>query len=291
MSSFIDNIVSSVRKYVDEPTLIAKYSESEILAMVERNYPTIISEVNRNKRNGIVSCTYDVILTESKNSYILPPHIGQILYVYDNQYDITDIEVSPALNLLSYSNKFVYINGNMLNIKPSAKSNYSKLSVRYIPEYICSLHKGNVTTVGDDADTVVIGTETTGSIDNAYGAYSGYMFRLLSADTNGYIQERIIIDYDPSESLFSLALPLSPVPEGNIVYEVCPPIKRNYDDIVCLYVGMSVSAIEGDTKRYSMLKSLYADRIRNLRLSVAHSESNTAYEVQNRSKSRRFGRL
>ena len=65
--------------------------------------------------------------------------------------------------------------------------------------------------------------------------------------------------------------PLSPIPSGNIYYEIAPAISKGMDSVVALYAAWRITATEGNAKRASGILKAYRNEIRNVRLTAYYS--------------------
>jgi len=133
------------------------------------------------------------------------------------------------------------------------------------------------TTSTESCTVVLEATPTThGVLDNRPNAYAGSVFRVLSASTNNYVQERIISAYDVATRTATLrpAFTTALLPGGaTVAYEIAPLLWQANDMVVPLAVAKVIAGIEGDTKRFNALNLQLAQEMRRLRLDAASFDS------------------
>lgn len=278
--SFLTRMINSIRLYTDEPSVAKKYTDEKLILEIEKAFPLVIGEQNRNKRRGHIVATYDVdISNSSATEYILPPTIGKIMAIYDKDSDWGTKKFYFSRGNFSPKGRGVWVEGNILHVQPNEITSTTALTVEYIPSYTARLHNGTCT-LNSDGDVVTL-TESPnqGSLDTRNNAYAGSVLRILGADTNDFIQERKITSYNRKTREATLEKALDPIPSENILYEICPPIHRGLDDVIASKVSRDILLIEGSTQRANSIQAIHTERMRNLRLDAYYSNLSEASRV------------
>ena len=108
--SFLTRALADVRKHLDEPTVIAKYSDAELIRQLELSYILVVGEKNRNALNPAVA-TVTVTLAASTTEYILPYTVGSIEAIYEGDAGGSKIFYSSRGGY-SPLGRFLWIEGN-----------------------------------------------------------------------------------------------------------------------------------------------------------------------------------
>lgn len=290
--SFLSRMITSIRRYIDEPSISAKYTDAVLIAEVEKAYPVLLSEINRNKLEDIVVARHQIAVTTAAATYILPPYIESVIAVYEEDASYGFKVFYDGLGVYNEVGRGIWIEGNELRIGPNVLTEALTLTVEYVPSGTARLHNGTCTLDAAGLVATFGSTTNAGSLDTHPHAYEGCILRILSAGTNNYIQERTIRSYDHTTRAATLSAALSPIPATDIAYEICPPIFRGLDDAIASYTAMILVSVESNTKRAVFLRDLHAQRMRNLRLNAYYSNLFRAGRVRNDdvSNSRRFKR-
>ena len=172
----------------------------------------------------------------------------------------------------------MWVEGNILHVQENIFNIDDTLVIEYIPSGTARLHDGTCT-VDSTGKLVTFGsTPTDGTLDTHFNSYAGAIFRIVSdTDTDyDFIQERTIQSYANTTRIATLDTALSPNPgdgvqSGTTSYEIAPAIHRGLDHAVAVYLAYWIAAIEGSITRARLLKGMWRDIIRNLRLSAYYS--------------------
>lgn len=271
--AFLARAIASFRRYIDEPSTNAKYTDAVLEQMLEESYAHIINEVNRCSIEPIVA-KFNVTYVTDTTTYALPQLIGSIHAIYyesDSGYKVFFDSRSPY----NPQGRGIYVAGNTLHIQDNTLNNGDVTTVEYIPSGTARLHDGTCT-VDSTGKLVTFGaTVTDGTLDTHANAYAGSVFRLISSSESAYnyIQERIITAYTNTTRIATLETALDPNPEstGTTSYEIAPAIHLGLDHVVALYLAYWVAAIEGSITRARLLHKMWRDALRNLRLNTYYS--------------------
>lgn len=279
-NSFLSRTIDSIRRYTDEPATNEKYTDANLIDEIQKAYPQLLAELNRNRHpHELVTATYSITYDADTTLYVLPPNIESVVAIYyesDHGYRTFYDSRSP----MDTAGRGVSVQDNTLYIQNNHSITDGRtLTVEYIPSNTALLHNGECT-VDSDGDTVTLtSSPNAGSRDTHYQAYTGCYLRILSATSNNYVQERLITAYDHTTLKATLNKALSPIPGGTITYEIAPPIHHGLDDVIGAYVALMINSIEKNTRRYSALERFYRDRLRNVRLAGHYKNLSQAPRV------------
>ncbi len=270
-SGFLSDCVTLMRRMTDEPSLLPKYTDSDMVEHLTSAFTVVMSEIHNNSDHNII-CRFDIQLVAGVQSYILPPNVGEIWAV---RKMTTTTPVIPVYEIWgdnhwsSHQSGFV-IEHNEFRLLTDWRST-DVLEILYVPNGESQMHKATATSVG--ADSIIFPSAVTdGTLDTRVSAYSGYLVRILS-DTTGYVQERIIDTYDNVTRKAVLTTDWKPLPMGTIVYEVLPSYSNIIKHCVCMQAAMDILGNEGNTKRMKTVTERYLVKIRALRQMIVKKSS------------------
>ena len=284
--SFLSRAIDLVRLYTNEPAVNARYSDAQIITMLEGAYCLALGEINRQKDRPIVArITLDL---STATEYLIPGTLGSVWAVYETETSTGEKAFFSPRGPYNPRGGGVWHEGNLIRVQSSNYVNQGiTLTVECLPTGLARLHNGTCT-VGADGTTVVFGaTPHAGTLDTHVDAYVGSMLRIFNVTGSGasgnYIQERVITDYDETTRTATVTPALSPVPAagsgGYIFYEVCPAIPMGLDNVLAFYVAWEILMIEGQDKRAKGVQMIYATNLRQVRLDAfySHIQANTMH--------------
>lgn len=143
------------------------------------------------------------------------------------------------------------------------------------------LHYAKAESVAADGKTLVSGTppEDGGEVHLIDDYYNGVELRVYNSGNRGDPQVRVVTDFVVTqrgrlkpEGVFHLREALSPVPSGDVWYEICPTVPLKYDRIYAM-----IAAIPELIRREKYTKAAELKKTRRERWSacVKHFSSNT----------------
>lgn len=270
-SGFLSDCVTMIRRMTDEPSLLPKYTDADLVEAVTSAMTVVMSEVHNNSDHNIL-CRFNIQLVTGQQTYILPPNVGEIWAVRKMSTTTPVIpiyEAWPDNHWSSHQSGFV-IEHNEFRLLTDWRST-DILEILYIPNGESFIHKATASSVA--ASQIIFPTTVTdGTLDTRQNAYAGYLCRILS-NTDPHIQERILASYDNITRKGIPTTPFDPVPSGTVVYEVLPTYGWLIKDAVCLQAAMDVLANEGNTKRLKTQTIRYNVKMRALRQMIAKKSS------------------
>lgn len=277
--SFLTRAIADFRRYADEPTVNAKYTDSVLADMLGQSYAHIIAEINRNKHEPVVA-RYTVTYVTGTSKYLLPPVISNIFAIYTEDTTTGTRVFFHSRSRYAMAGRSVWTEGNTLHVQQENIDNGKVITIEYIPAGTPRLHNGTCTVDATGLVVTVGGAPNAGTMDTRLNAYGGMVFRLIaSSDTAyNYVQERNILSYNRVSLALTLDIALNPNPQavGTTTYEIAPAIHVGLDHIMALYLAKWIAGIEGDLKRFRMVDALYHDVLRNLRLTAYYSNLSEA---------------
>ena len=270
-SGFLSDCVTLVRQMTDEPSLLPKYTDADVVELVTSAMTVVMSEVHNNSDHNIIN-RFDIQLVPGQLSYIMPPNVGEVWAVRKMSLTTPIIpiyEVWTDNHWSSHQSGFV-IEYNEFRLLTDWRSS-DVLEMLYVPNGESFMHKATATSVG--ANTIIFPASVTdGTLDTRANAYAGYLVRILS-DTTGYVQEKVIDTYDHVTRKATLTTDWNPLPTGTIVYEVLPTFSNIIKHCVCLQAAMDVLSNEGREKRLKTITGRYLVKIRALRQMITKKSS------------------
>lgn len=274
--SFLTRGLADIRKHIDEPTVIAKYTDAELIRQLELSYILVLGEKNRNALTPAVA-KIDVTLASGTYHYILPYTVGSIEAVYEGDAGGGRLFYSKRSGY-NPMGRFVWVEGNVLRVQSASfLSLGTTLTVEYIPSGIARLHHGTCTFNAAGTTATLGATPNVGTLDTHHDGYTGSTFRLLNVTgttvTGNYQQERTISGYVNSTRVATLEPALSTVPtsdDGEYLYEVAPAIWKGLDAVVPLHAAKSIAMIEG-LGRATNIQKAYQEAVRHVRLTAYYS--------------------
>lgn len=269
--SFLTRAIADVRESTDEPTTKGKYTDARIIEHLEKAYILVLNEKNRNSRTPAVA-KINKTIASGITAYVLPHTIASVHGIYKTDTSGGKVFYDSRSKYNTFG-RGMWIENQTLHIQSTDMYGIdTEITIEYVPSGIARLHNG-LCTLNSDGDVATLGaTPNVGTLDTHHEAYAGSIFRILGADTTGdYLQERIITAYDETTREATLDVALSPIPTGNIYYEIAPAISKGMDTIVALYAAYRLTATEGNTKRASSILKAYRNELRNVRLTAYYS--------------------
>ncbi len=281
-TSFLARGIAEIRQNLDEPSLDAKYSDSELITKLEQGYATVIGEVNRNAENPAVG-RYNLTYSSGTEIYQLPYHIGMVYAVYTLESPTGTKIFYDSRGRLNVGGRFVWMEGHTLRVQPNAIGDGTVFTIEFVPKGTALLHNGSAEAYNSDQDEITLAAApTTGTLDTTPEGYVGSIFRVLAAPSvAGYAQqERVIIAYNNATRVATLDDALDVTLSGTLYYEIAPCIPHGLDHVIALYCSMWIASIEGHVRRASQLRKIYANAIRTVRLDAYYSKLDESGELR-----------
>jgi hypothetical protein len=293
-SGFIADVVSMIRRAVDEPSTTPKYTNTDIIEFMSAAYDVIMADIQINTDHPIM-VRANLSITSGKQAYTLPPHCAQVVRVahINTATGLPDWELWPGSELSGHGQGFS-VEGNTLRLLSDWKQTET-IEVLFIPNSETFIHKGTITaaTVGANVTSTTITLVTTpdaGTLDTRANSYAGYVVRILSSDT-GRSEERIIKSYNNVTRVATIteAWDTTPSTGANLVYEVVPQFSRLIKHVVILRSALDILAQEGNQKRMQTLMASYQVKLSAIRRYLSskvgrflHSPSGDTMDNSNR---------
>lgn len=270
-SGFLSDCVTLIRRMTDEPSLVPKYTDSDMVEHLTSAMTVVMSEIHNNSDHNIL-CRFDITLVSGQQTYILPPNVGEIWAVRKMSTTTPTravYEVWTDNHWSSHQSGFV-IEHNEFRLLTDWRCT-DTLEILYVPNGESLMHLGTASAAA--AGTITLAsTPTDGTLDTRANAYAGYLCRLLES-TEDYIQERIIDSYVNTTRVATLTTDWDPTPTGTIVYEVLPTYSNIIKHCACMQAAMDILGNEGNDKRMKGIERRYLVKIRALRQMIGKKAS------------------
>jgi len=272
-NGFLSDAVSLVRQMTDEPSTRPKYTNTDVVNMLQVGFSTVLTEVNINTDHPIL-VRHDITLVSGTLSYILPPQVGEIWRVakiVSGGY-VPIYEVWPDNHQSAHQSGFV-VEGNVFRLLTDWHST-DTLQILFVPLGEPSMHYGTAG-ASDDTDGLTIplaDTPTDGTLDTRANAYAGYLIRILTSTEadESFIQERTIVSYNNVTRVATVSPAFDPtITDGTITYEVIPAYSELLKHVVCMQVALNILGIEGNEKRMKTLNQRFAVAMRALKILIS----------------------
>jgi len=282
-AAFLDTSLTLIRRYADEPSTNAKYSDSNVYDEIAMAFSKVWQSITRNTRHPAV-VSYDVTVTVDTEVYVLPPTLSRILDMA--WVDATTNEVTEWIRpseRLAPTYPHITFEGNIIRFMHNQGpiANFT-LRLWAKPTGWVALHRGAPTSITNDTSSnncaiVLPATPTIGTLDHRPNAYAGCIFRLLTAsdDGAGIVQDRVITAYDASTRTLTVepAYATATLPTTPATYEITPLAGDDLLEPISLLVARKLVMAEGDDDRSARLDLLYKEAILETRLRESHYET------------------
>jgi hypothetical protein len=268
-SGFLSDVVSLVRNATDEPGQSPKYTDGDIVELIQVGMDTVMTDIHVNTDHPII-VRYSITLVDGTQNYILPPNVAELMRVakINSNTGQPEYEVWPASHFNPGGRGWV-LEGNVLRLHRNWNST-DTLELMYMPNSEPLMHKG--TAEGVTASTVTLmATPTDGTLGTRPNEYVGMLCRIISSDTN-LQEERLITGYVVSTRIATLAKDWDTTPTGTLVYEVVPIYSRMIKHLVALRASIDLLSQEGNSQRMSTLSTNYAVKMSAMRRQVSKME-------------------
>lgn len=276
-SGFLSDCVSLIRKAVDEPSTTPKYTDSDIVELLQAAFDTVLTDIHVTTDHPIM-IRHSITLVDGEQDYVLPPGVSELIRVaeIDSVTNLPKWESWPG----SYHDPSGHgwkLEGNVLRLLRDWNST-DTLELLYMPNAEPLFHKASLATPTTDLDNsaltmILNATVTDGTLDNREHAYVGYMIRILSSNANTQ-EERLIIGYDANTRTATFNKEFTRTHEGAsaVTYEIVPFFGRLVKHVVCLRTSIDILSQEGNAKRMQTLTSNYQIKLAAMRRAISKKE-------------------
>jgi hypothetical protein len=263
---FLDRVISEARRYADEPSVNAKYSEAVLIEKITTLWTQLWTDLSLTMDSPIV-VRHDITVVSGQQNYLLPPTVGEILSLrkIDTNTDLPTWESWPQ----SYYNPYgpgVTVEGNMIRFTPIWNTGET-LRLEYTPSGETYPHEGGCTVLGSSS-LIIGGTPSAGSLDTRENAYAGYVIRLFHAETIGRTQERIVDTFDPEERSIVPTVDFTGTTAeltNYQTYELVPVFSRLVESVLSVAIARDMVASTTNKAKFQALTQIYKERIRAAR--------------------------
>lgn len=268
-SGFLSDCVSLIRKAVDEPTATPKYTDGDIVELLQVAIDAVLTDIHVSTDHPII-VRHSITLVDGTQDYILPPQVGELLRVAKLSTDtnLPEYEIWPG----SYMNPGQHgwkIEGNVLRFLRDRDST-DTLELMYIPSSEPLLHKATASAVTSTTITFPASV-TDGTLGTRPNEYVGMVVRILSSDQN-YKEERVITAYDLTTRVATINKAWDTTPTGTVVYEIVPVFGRLIKHIVSLRAAIDLLSQEGNAQRMATLERNYQVKLSAMRRAVSKKQ-------------------
>lgn len=269
-SGFLSDCVSLIRKSVDEPSTTPKYTDSDMVELIQGAFDVIIQDISINTDHPMLA-RMEISVVDGQQEYVLPSHCAGVwrLAKINAVTNVPIWEVWPK-GQLSFRGSGFSLEGNVLRLNMDWNQSET-LEILYEPNGETTIHKGTAGAI--DASTVTFATSPTdGTLDTRESCYVGYMIRILSSD-EAIVEERMITAYDNNTGIATVNVDFTETHTGTVVYEVLPQYSRLLKHAVCLRASLDLLANEGNAQKINTLERAYKVKLSALRRAVTRKQA------------------
>lgn len=268
-SGFLSDVVSLIRKATDEPGTTPKYTDGDIVELIQVALDTVLTDIHINTDHPII-IRYEITLVDGTQNYILPPNVGELIRVakINSTTGLPEYEVWPG----SYQNPGGCgwkLEGNVLRLLRDWDST-DTLELTYMPNSEPLLHLGTAEAVTATTITLMA-TPTDGTLGKRPNEYVGMLVRVLSSTENVH-EERLITAYNVTTRVATINKAWDNTPTGTLKYEVVPIYSRMIKHLVALRASIDLLSQEGNAQRMATLNQNYAIKMSAMRRQVSKKE-------------------
>jgi len=268
-SGFLSDCVSLIRKATDEPGTSPKYTDSDIVELLQVAIDTVLTDIQANTDHPIM-IRHNITLVSGTQDYILPPQVAQVYQITkeNSSLGMPEYEAWPG-GYLDPGRSGWKIEGNILRLLRDWQST-DTLTILYTPNAEPAIHKATASAI--DSTTVTFPSSVTdGTLGTRPNEYVGMVIRILSSDQN-YQEERLITAYDVTTRVATINKAWDTTPTGTVVYEVVPVFGRLIKHVVCLRAAIDLLSQEGNAPRMQTLERNYLLKIAAMRRAISKKE-------------------
>ena len=96
-SGFLSDCITLIRKMTDEPSTNPKYTDADLVELLQAGIDTIITEIHANTDHPIM-VRHNITLVDGTQDYVLPPQVGELIRFakINTTTGLPDYEVWPG---------------------------------------------------------------------------------------------------------------------------------------------------------------------------------------------------
>lgn len=257
---FLAWVTAQIRRLAEEPDVDKKWTDEALWPLIVDAWQRILDDVNAVASSPL---TVDYTFTVTESRVLLPSNVGQVLQIGRvlTNGGVSD-EISPR-NFLNTMGPGAVLDGQSIRFEPHWTPNGDSLTVRYIPNGFCPLHRGATDSDDMTTTTMVLDIDPEeGYFDGTPNAYLGAVVRVLGSDEveapATYLvwptQERVITGYDVQTATITVdpAFDLDFSENGGLGqlrYEVIPMFGEIFKSLIAWSVVAELHAANGNKDR------------------------------------------
>lgn len=268
-SGFLSDCVSLIRKAVDEPSANPKYTDSDIVELLQVAIDQVLTDIAVATDHPII-VRHSITLVDGVQDYILPPQVGELLRIakLNTTTGLPEYEEYPGSHH-DPSGCGWKIEGNTLRLLRDFNST-NTLELMYTPNAEPLIHKG--TAEAEAATTITLmAVPTDGTLGTRPNEYVGMTLRILSS-TEKIKEERVITAYDVETRIATVHKAWDTTPTGTVLYEVVPVFGRLVKHVCALRAAIDLLANEGNSQRMATLERNYLLKMSAMRRAISKKE-------------------
>ena len=250
MDSFLERYYQAIDRECGDPHTSTRYPKADRLAdlyeLDQNLFDQLLKVAGMESLMGYTEAT--ITLVSGQIFYTLPPGFRQFIQLeYRQDNYVTKYLRSKSFYKDIHGVDILSSERGFRLFPPPSITEDQEWTICYLraPGY---LHYAKAARVSADGKAVVSGTppDDGGELYLVDDYYNGVELRIYASDNNAHPQTRVVSDFvitgsslRKQEGVFHLREALSPVPEGNIYYEICPTVPLRYDKIYALSAAIA----------------------------------------------------
>jgi len=246
-NSFLYTVLARVRGYLDDVDVDAKYTDDYIIRhLLTPTMVDVLSRLNLTTASPVI-LTFDISLSTSVYTYVLPPCIGEVLRlaVVDSDNNLL-VDAYPR-DRMDYRGKKWAIRGNPGAYELSLDeillgTGTCQLWYASTGDVLPHYGTGTLADVSGTDTFTLAASPTLGVLDRRPNSYCGQVLRLLPA--SGAVEERIISTHVLSGGSWKVTVekPFTETSDGSILYEIAPSGSQPLYEAISARTAMKMAA-------------------------------------------------
>lgn len=293
----VSGAIAQIRRLTDQPQIRAKYSDSDILDLMNESYQEVLQDLYAQADQPPIGA-YEVSTVTDQEYYVLPASVGEVVRIWildsdGNKYQ----EIIPGSSLNPYGHGIRFEGNQRFSVSPEWATGYT-IRVEYISSGDILMCVGKFDYADGSTSGLTLDPSnaqfevTAGGVDPRPNAYVGGFVGLLGAsnefsatgDGASYvrfpIQHRIIDSYVASTGVFGVVpswdFDISTAFDGTgptIDFELYPIEAPAIWPVITRHTARLIAGFENRKDRFKILTQLYSEAKRATALRFANFQT------------------
>lgn len=276
----IQEILNTVRFFVDDPALKARYTDARLLPLLQSSFRAILRDITLvSSQPPIGRYTFTTVANQAVYPLPMYAEILQLAQISDIT-GLVNWDVRPQSFWNPLGPGYLLEGSRQIRFVPTPRTGGDTVTVSFIPSGDGEFYRAEVrpelaTTTTLRLNTApLIGTYPTDSL-----AFIGHFVRVIEATGGESFPEEVrqITAYDASTRTITVTPAFSTDPSGfgapsTLSIEITPDLLRPHKQLLALHVAKFIAGMEKRQQGFSSLNRLYNDEKRAILLLAANAE-------------------